>query len=131
MLEKTDPHPDPLPEYRERGKDGLYISAPACDGSPRRMKGKPKKSPREKDITSRYLSGGLDEDRVEQQQRFSDRNKHAQANKMIKTAAMRAGEDDGAVGDVSQLPIGEVVQVYSLFLDVRYQGKTYLCSVRK
>jgi len=28
------------------------------------MKGKPKKSHREKDLTSRYLSGGMDEDRV-------------------------------------------------------------------
>src|SRR3954471_12149252 len=95
------------------------------------MKGKPKKSPREKDITSRYLSGGLDEDRVEQQQRFSDRNKHAQANRIIKTSAMRAGEDDGAAGDVSVLPVGEVVQVYSLYIDVRHETTIYLCVMRK
>jgi ribosome biogenesis GTPase len=97
------------------------------------MKGKSRKSAREKDLTARYLSGGLDEDRVEQQQRFSDRNKHAQANKMIKTAAKRAVADEGAGagGDVSRLPVGEVVQVYSLYLDVRSAGRTYLCSVRK
>src|SRR5689334_21178878 len=95
------------------------------------MKGKPRKSPREKDITSRYLSGGLDEDRVEQQQRFSDRNKHAQANKILRTAAMRVSDDQGAAGDVSVLPVGEVVQVYSRFIDVRHDGQTYLCTVRK
>ena len=45
------------------------------------MKGKPKKSPREKDLTSRYLSGGLDEDRVEQGEQFKARNKTAQQEK--------------------------------------------------
>ena len=45
------------------------------------MPGKPKKGPREKDLTSRYLSGGLDEDRVEPQQRFSNRSKSAQREK--------------------------------------------------
>ena len=30
-----------------------------------------KKAPREKDLTSRYMSGGMDEDRVEQQERFT------------------------------------------------------------
>ena len=40
--------------------------------------GKPKKSPREKDLTSRYVSGRLDDDLdtdlVRHQQRFTQRN---------------------------------------------------------
>ena len=46
------------------------------------MSGKPRKSPREKDLTSRFKSGGLDEDladgRVGQSQRFSQRNTDAE-----------------------------------------------------
>ena len=91
--------------------------------------GRPRKAPREKDLTSRFLSGGMDEDRVETQQRFSARNKHAQQEKMLKTFLMRA-EAEGA-GDVEALPAGEVVQVFSLFSEVEHGGRTYLCVVRK
>jgi ribosome biogenesis GTPase len=94
------------------------------------MKGKPKKSPREKDITSRYLSGGYDEDRAESGQKFSNRSKNAVQNKLEKTTAMRAGED-AVEGDANSLPVGEVVQVYSLFSEVVYEGAMYLCVVRK
>jgi ribosome biogenesis GTPase len=94
------------------------------------MKGKPKKAPREKDLTSRYMSGGMDEDRIEQQQRFTDRAKHAQHNKMMKTTAMR-GLADGAAEDVAALPVGEVVQIFSLYSEVQHEGTTYLCVVRK
>jgi len=95
------------------------------------MKGKPKKGPREKDITSRYLSGGMDEDRIEQQQRFTDRSKHAQRDKMMKTTAMREAADGAAAADLDALPVGEVVQVFSLFNEVGHAGTTYLCVVRK
>ncbi len=81
------------------------------------MKGKPKKSPREKDITNRYMSGGYDEDRAESGEKFSNRSKHAVQNKLEKTTLMRAGED-AIEGDVNSLPVGEVVQVHSLFLEV-------------
>ncbi|HTL27772.1 MAG TPA: ribosome small subunit-dependent GTPase A [Tepidisphaeraceae bacterium] len=94
------------------------------------MKGKPKKPPREKDLTSRYLSGNLDEDRVEQQQKFSQRAKHAQQNKTAKTALMRAAEEAGQI-DMASLPVGEVVQNYSLFCDVQHDGQIYLCVLRK
>jgi ribosome biogenesis GTPase len=93
------------------------------------MSGKPKKNPREKDLTSRYLSGGLDEDRVEQSQRFSARNKGAERDKITKTALLRAGEQSGA--DIDQLPAGQVVQVHSLFSHVQYDGVIYLCVVRR
>jgi ribosome biogenesis GTPase len=95
----------------------------------RRMKGKPKKGPREKDLTSRYLSGGLDEDRVDQQQRFSARNKNAEQEKIVRTALLRAEEESGI--DVATLPIGEVVQVYSVYSEVHHEGSTYLAVVRK
>lgn len=93
------------------------------------MHGKPKKAPREKDLTSRYFSGDYDEDRVEQAETFKARNKTLQQDKMVKTALLRA---DGAVAaDVNTLPIGEVVQVHSLYSEVQSAGKTYLCVVRR
>lgn len=94
------------------------------------MRGKPKKSPREKDLTSRFLSGGYDEDRIEQEQKFSKRAKFAVQNKLERTAAMRAADDD-CERDINHLPIGEVVQVYSLFSDVEFEGRMHLCVVRK
>ena len=93
------------------------------------MPGK-RKSSREKDLTSRYLDGELDEDRIEQQQRFSDRSKHHQHNKTIKTSLMRAAEEEAQV-ELASLPVGHVVQVYSLFSDVMHEGAMYLCVVRK
>ncbi len=103
--------------------DGVILATPS-------MGGKPKKSPREKDLTSRYLGGGFDEDRIEQEQKFSKRSKFAVQNKLERTAAMRAAEE-AFEGDASALPIGEVVQVYSLFCDVESAGQMHLCVVRK
>lgn len=94
------------------------------------MKGKPKKSAREKDLTSRYFSGRLDEDRVEKQQRFTQRSADAQQNQIMRTSLMRAAEEEHG-GNVDALPVGEVVQVHSLFVDVLHEGATYLCVVRK
>ncbi|HEX3356790.1 MAG TPA: ribosome small subunit-dependent GTPase A [Tepidisphaeraceae bacterium] len=93
------------------------------------MPGK-RKSAREKDLTSRYLDGELDEDRMVHQQRFSDRSKHHQHNKTIKTGLLRAAEEEAQV-DLATLPVGHVIQVYSLFCDVMHEGTTYLCVVRK
>ena len=93
------------------------------------MKGKPKKAQREKDLTSRYLSGGYDEDRADSEERFSPRNKAREQEKIVRTTLMRAGEASGA--DIDTLPIGQVVQVHSLYCDVEHEGKTYLASVRR
>jgi len=93
--------------------------------------GKPKKPQREKDLTSRFLSGDLDEDRLQAQQRFTPRNKAATQQKILKTALMRAGEQAAAGEGVDTLPVGEVLQVYSLFSEVEHGGRTYLCVVRK
>lgn len=95
------------------------------------MKGRPKKSPREKDLTARYLAGGLDEDRIEQQQRFGDKSKHFQRRKTERTALLRAAEGEAAAADVAALPEGEVVQVHSLYSDVQSGERTLLCVVRR
>ncbi len=95
------------------------------------MKGKPKKAPREKDLTSRYLSGGLDEDRIDPNQRFTARNKNAQANKTLKTAALRKEAGNAAEIDIETLPLGQVVQVYSLYCDVKAPDAIYRCTIRK
>ncbi len=91
------------------------------------MKGKPKKSHREKDLTSRYLSGGMDEDRVEQGERFGDRSRNSQQRKTEKTAIMRAAEET----DIDALPVGDVIQVYSLFCEVESEGRVWFCVVRR
>src|SRR5262245_4713628 len=93
------------------------------------MPGK-RKSTREKDITSRYLSGELDEDRLDTQQRFNKRSKHHQQNKILRTALMRS-EEPINVTDVDSLPVGQVIQVHSLFLEVEHESHVYLCVVRK
>jgi len=88
------------------------------------------KKRRQKDFTSRYLRGALDEDNVEQGQRFSDKNKHFQQRKTEKTGLLRAAQEE-QTGDIESLPIGQVIQVYSRFCDVKYEGNTYLCIKRK
>ncbi|HEY8668190.1 MAG TPA: ribosome small subunit-dependent GTPase A, partial [Tepidisphaeraceae bacterium] len=88
-----------------------------------------KKGPREKDLTGRYFSGDMDEDRIDPGQRFSQRNKDAQQNKILRTTALRAGEQEAA--DVAGLPVGQVIQVFSLYYEVQQENKTLLCTVRK
>ncbi len=88
-----------------------------------------RKGPREKDLTSRYLGGDFDPDRIDSAERFGDRTKHAQQRKMERTSEMRT---EGLTGEaLEQLPVGEVVQVYSLYVDVEAPDATYLCVVRK
>ncbi len=89
--------------------------------------GRPRKAPRRKDITGEYLAGHLDDDRLDIQQRFTQRAKHQQQNKIMKTAAMRAETP----GDLESLPIGQVVQVFSVYCEVELNGKRTVCVVRK
>jgi ribosome biogenesis GTPase / thiamine phosphate phosphatase len=93
------------------------------------MKGRPKKNTRQKDLTAKYLAGDVDEDRVDQHQRFSQRSKHHQQNKMQRTATMRA--EDHTANDIAALPIGQVVTVYSLYIEVEHEQTLYLCVMRK
>src|SRR5215217_3024250 len=99
----------------------------ACCMSARR-----RKKAREQDATRRYLAGDMDEDAVEHEQRFSDRNKNAQQDKILKTSAMRAAAEAtaSAIGetDLESLPIGQVFQVYSLFCEVMHDGTLWLCT---
>jgi ribosome biogenesis GTPase len=100
------------------------------------MSARRRKKTREQDATRRYLAGDMDEDAVEHQQRFSDRNKNAQQDKMIKTAAKRAAVEAtaSAIGetDLESLPIGQVFQVYSLYCEVMHDdGTLWLCTTRK
>jgi ribosome biogenesis GTPase / thiamine phosphate phosphatase len=94
------------------------------------MKGRPKKPPREKDLTSRYVSGGMeDEDGIEQTERFKPRNKTLQQDKILRTALLRAEEESGV--NLEALPIGEVILVHSLFSQVEHNGVVHLCVIRK
>jgi ribosome biogenesis GTPase / thiamine phosphate phosphatase len=94
------------------------------------MSGNRKKEARQKNITADFLSGNLDEDRIDAGQRFSDRSAGAQRRKMVKTSLLRAAEQ---VPDapIDGLPTGQVVQVYSLFYNVAREGRLYLCVLRK
>lgn len=96
------------------------------------MNGKPKKAPREKDLTSRYFAGRLDEDRVETHQRFSHRSAHAEQDRILRTALMRSEQDKLLPeSEVESLPTGRVVQVFSLFSQVEHDGRRLQCVVRK
>jgi ribosome biogenesis GTPase len=90
-----------------------------------------KKQSREQDLTGQFLSGQFDEDDVDKGQRFSNRSKTAQHDKMMRTAALRTAADAAGTTDVETLPIGEVIQVHSLFCEVEHEGTIYLCVTRK
>jgi len=89
-----------------------------------------KKNPRDKDLTSQYLSGAMNEDALEQVERFSGRENSAQQRKMQQTALLRLAEE-AADANIDQLPIGQVIQVYSLFVEVEFEGIEWLCVFRK
>jgi ribosome biogenesis GTPase len=94
------------------------------------MSGRRRKPPREKDLTQRLLDEDVETDRLETHQRFNRKSKDAQQNKMERTALLRAAEAEQSV-DVEQLPIGEVIQVYSLYCQVDHPTGQRLCVVRK
>lgn len=94
------------------------------------MKRRPRKTARHKDMTRDYLAGAVDEDRVETGERFSARNKNYQQEKTLRTQLMRAAEEAADV-DPEVLPVGTVVQVYSLYCQVEHEKTDYLCIIRK
>lgn len=89
-----------------------------------------KKNPRDKDLTSQYLSGAMNEDALEGIERFSGRESSAQQRKMQRTALLRFAEEE-ASANIDQLPVGEVIQVYSLYVEVEFEGIDWLCVFRK
>jgi ribosome biogenesis GTPase len=91
------------------------------------LKGR-KKSSHEENLTNAYLSGAFDEDRVDDNEKFSDRSKHAQHHKTIKTQAAR---DASSTAAVDAMPVGEVIQVHSLYIEVLSDGLVRRCVQRK
>ncbi|HEV8292147.1 MAG TPA: ribosome small subunit-dependent GTPase A [Tepidisphaeraceae bacterium] len=89
-----------------------------------------RKNPRDKDLTSQYLRGAMEEDALDSVERYSGRDASAQKRKMEQTAQMRLS-DEVATPDVEKLPIGDVAQVYSRFAEVEHEGTSWLCVVRK
>lgn len=94
------------------------------------MAGKNKKANLDKDLTRAYESGAFDEDRVDAEQRFSDKSKHFQKGKTARTQAARNKEETSA-SNLENLPRGEVIQVFSLFSEVLHGDKTYRCVQRR
>ena len=92
------------------------------------MKRHPKKIGHDTDLTRAYLNGDLTEDdaeRGEAFERFGDRSKNFQQGKTEKTQHARP------TAEIDALPLGEVVQVHSLFADVLIDGQSYSCVQRK
>ncbi len=91
------------------------------------MPGRPKKPARTKDVTRAYETGAYDDDggNVESQERFSQKSKHFQRHKTIKTQNARSDEE------IEKLPRGQVIQVHSLFSEVLHEGTSYRCTQRK
>ena len=99
-----------------------------------------RKKPRENDLAERYRAGDFDKDQLfesdeDQTQKYSNRNKNAQQDKIEKTgllrAALLAAAEAANPGEIQALPIGQVTQVYSLFCDVESGGQSLLCVTRK
>ena len=95
-----------------------------------------RKNAREHDVTERYLAGDDfdDEQGLAKGQRFTDRSKNAEREKILRTAAMRAAaEGAGGAGasDLESLRVGQVIQIHSLFSEVEHEGVTWLCVTRK
>ncbi len=97
----------------------------------------PKRRPRDKDYRDLLLdekSGSRNADhdvRGGQSQKFGKRTKFHQRNKTIRTATERMADARHAAAKKA-LPIGEVIQVHSLFLSVEDDaGELLLCTSRR
>jgi ribosome biogenesis GTPase len=74
------------------------------------------------------LRGDYEHDAAEQGERFSNRSKFAQEMKMRKTADLR--DTPGATADMDALPLGVVAQVYSMFIEIEFEGAMWLATMR-
>ena len=107
----------------------------------------PKRRPRNKDfkhvLQEHAGSEAADDDATAGRQQFSKRSKFQQHNKTLVTAAERMA-DAGLSAERKRLPLGQVVQVYSLFSEVEPQDAavaeaarrrtgsgTFLCTARR
>ena len=93
----------------------------------------PKRRPRNKDYSD-LADERTRDDRVDARggssQKFGRRSKFHQQNKTLRTAADRMA-DARRAAETKALPIGEVVQVHSLFSSVRDGDETVLCTSRR
>lgn len=89
-----------------------------------------RRAPREKDLTRRFLTGDFDADRIESAEHFGERSKGAEQGKIERTALLRAAEAEAA-GNLETLPVGQVIEVYSLFLELLHASGPRLAVVRK
>jgi ribosome biogenesis GTPase len=90
-----------------------------------------RKRSREQDVTERYLAGDMDDDAGNKNQKYNNRAKIAQQEKIVRTTAMRAAAAAAGPEDAESLPIGQVTQVYSLFCEVLSNSIVWLCTTRK
>jgi ribosome biogenesis GTPase len=99
-----------------------------------------RKKPRENDLAERYRAGDFDkqelyEEDEDQSQKYSNRNKNAQQDKIEKTAVLRAAllaaAEAASPDEVEKLPLGQVTLVYSLFCEVESGDQIFLCVTRK
>jgi ribosome biogenesis GTPase len=107
----------------------------------------PKRRPRTKDYRHTLQEQGgreaIHDDATADRQKFGKRSKFQQQNKTLKTAAGRMADVERAA-ERKKLPVGEVVQVYSLYVDVqprdpgvsataaaRTGSGMYLCTARR
>ncbi|MGF1633260.1 MAG: ribosome small subunit-dependent GTPase A [Phycisphaerae bacterium] len=80
------------------------------------------------DLTRQFHEGDLSDDSAAQSQKFNKRSKFNQQMKTERTAALRLRLMSG---DVDTLPAGEVVQVFSLYLELEHEGRRLLAVVKK
>lgn len=84
----------------------------------------------EKDLTAQYREGNIDSEGAESREHFGQRSKRAKQHKMEKTASLRDAGGQTAE-NLEGLPVGQVVQVFSLYFKVDHPTGPRLCVVRK
>lgn len=80
------------------------------------------------DWTRRFQQDQHDEDHLQEVGKFSKRSKFAHLEKIRRTTQLRSTSE--AAADIEQLPVGEVTQVYSLFVELEHAGRTLLATQR-
>lgn len=89
-----------------------------------------RRTEQDSDWTRRYQQDKHDSDEAASSHRFSKRSKFAHQVKMRQTAQKRLVKEEVA-SDIESLPIGEVIQVFSVFCEVLAAGVTYLATARR
>ena len=80
--------------------------------------------------TRRFQQDQHDADYTSSSQQFSNRSKYAREVRMKRTAEIRAAKEVIS-GDIEHLPLGEIIQVHSLFAEVLCENTIYLAVSRR